>query len=318
MAVHTKVSKINLLEIIKNYNLGKLQNYHGIKEGIENTNYFVQTSKKKVILTIFENRVKKSAIPKFMEILIFCSKNRIKCPKPLADSKGKFINEIENKKYGIFSFLDGKSKNKWNKKDCFLVGKTLANLHNKNLRRSFKLVNDLGILSWKVLYSKLKHKINGLIPNASKPISDEIKFLTKEWPRCLPKGLIHADLFPDNVLFNEDSISGILDFYFSCHEILAYDLAITLNAWSFFDGQFKKEFFNEIFKGYETKRKLNKLEKDKINLLLRGASMRFLLTRLYDMVYVSENELLEKKNPIEFYKILKFHQNLENINDYIK
>ena len=142
MAVHTKVSKINLLEIIKNYNLGKLQNYHGIKEGIENTNYFVQTSKKKVILTIFENRVKKSAIPKFMEILIFCSKNRIKCPKPLADSKGKFINEIENKKYGIFSFLDGKSKNNWNKKDCFLVGKTLANLHNKNLRRGFKLVNN--------------------------------------------------------------------------------------------------------------------------------------------------------------------------------
>tara|TARA_B100000029_G_scaffold512962_1_gene611052 strand:+ start:1628 stop:2590 length:963 start_codon:yes stop_codon:yes gene_type:complete len=316
MAVHTKLSKKDILEILKKYNIGKLKKFSGIKEGIENTNYLIFTSKNKFILTIFENRVNKSKIPIFLKLMTHCSNNKINCPNPIRDNNGNLINTVKVKKFGIFSFLNGKSKSKWDDDDCFFVGRTLANFHKKNINRNLNLKNNFGVSSWKKLLTKCKSQINNIIPNCLGLMSSEIDFLNNEWPIDLPSGTIHGDLFPDNVLFSKKKISGILDFYFSCDDILVYDLAITLNAWGFRNGNFKKLLFSSVLQGYETIRKLNKSEKRKLNILLRGASMRFLLTRIYDMIYIDSSKFLNKKNPLEFFKILNFHRNIKNTTDY--
>tara|TARA_B100000579_G_C22780726_1_gene829153 strand:- start:385 stop:1347 length:963 start_codon:yes stop_codon:yes gene_type:complete len=318
MAVHTKLSRNDILEILKKYNLGNLEKFSGIKEGIENTNYFIITSKNKFVLTIYENRVNKSKLPMFLKLMIHSSAQKIKCPNPIKDKNKGLINITKSKKFGIFSFLDGKSKKNWVDFDCLLVGNDLANFHKKNMKIKLDIDNSYGVSSWEKLFNKCKFKIEKIIPNSLNLISKEIEYLNKEWPNDLPTGLIHGDLFPDNVLFLNNKISGILDFYFSCNEILVYDLAITLNAWGFRNGKFKKELFFKLLHGYQTVRKLRKCEKQKLNILLRGASMRFLLTRIYDMIYVDANKFLNKKNPLEFFKILNFHKETNNSSDYFR
>ena len=316
MAVHTKLSKNDILEIVNKYEIGELENFSGIKEGIENTNYSIKTSKNRFILTIFENRVNKSKLPLFFQLMKYTSKQKIRCPNPIIDKNKNLINKFKSKKFGIFSFLDGKSKRNWYSSDCVHVGEVLGNLHQKNMNKKLDLKNNFGVSSWKKLFSKCKYKINEIIPNSCDSIFKEIVYLNKKWPSNLPKGLIHGDLFPDNVLFYKENISGILDFYFSCNEILAYDLAISLNAWGFKNGKFKKENFSKLLQGYQTKRRLKKSEKEKLNILLRGASMRFLLTRIYDMIHIDGNKFLKKKNPLEFFKILNFHKKINNHLDY--
>ncbi len=304
MAVHTQLKKEDIINILNYYNLGNLIRYTGIKDGIENTNYKVETNTNKYILTIFEKRVKKSNLPSVLKLMQFSNENGIKCPQPIFDKNGNVINQIKSKSFSFFSFLDGQSKKKWSNKICFNLGKALAEFHKANDKSNFNIKNDFGLLYWENLFLKIKKTIK---KNELSLINEEIKFLKKNWPKKLPKGVIHADLFPDNIFFKNNTISGILDFYFSCYDFLIYDLAILINAWCFVKGNFEKKKFHKIIAGYQTVRNLEKKEKDTFNIILRGASMRFLLTRLFDKLDKQTDKLVEKKKPQEFLNILKFH-----------
>ncbi|MEE2694949.1 MAG: homoserine kinase [Pseudomonadota bacterium] len=307
MAVHTKLSKTNINKILLGYKLGKYLRSKGIKEGIENTNYLIETDKSKFILTIFENRVNKSQIPFFFEVMINSNSCGIDCPVPIKNNNGEYVNVVKEKKMAIFNFLEGRSKKVWNDNDCFLVGEKLARFHFANKNSTNKSKNIFGTSYWKRILKKCENDLDRIIPNSRKIIKDEISFISSNWPKNLPMGIIHADLFPDNVFFQRNKISGFLDFYFSCNDFLLYDIAITLNAWCFKNKKFKENYFNSLLRGYESIRRISKNEKKNINIFLRGASLRFLLTRMHDFIYINENKFVKKKNPIEFFNILLFH-----------
>ena len=307
MAVHTELSEANINKILKNYQLGELIRFTGIKEGIENTNYLLRTRDKNFIITIFEKRVDIKQIPFYFEVMTNSHSKGIHCPVPIKDKNGELVNKVKNKKMAIFGFLDGNSKKKWNEDDCFMVGQKLAQFHLANINNKLKAKNNFSLNFWKKIYLNCLNKFNTVIPNSLNIISDEIDFISFNWPTNLPEGIIHADLFPDNVFFKEQKISGFLDFYFSCCDFLSYDLAITINAWCFYKCKFKEDFFLSLISGYQSVRKLETNEVKNINILLRGASLRFLFTRVYDSLNSNEGEFLKKKDPLEFFNILKFH-----------
>ena len=315
MAVHTVLSSTEIKRILSSYEIGAFKKYSGIKEGIENTNYLVVTSKNKFILTIYEERTRDELIPFYMDVMYNSSINGIKCPTPIKDKNGKLINIINKKSYGFFKFINGNSKKVWSENNCFEVGKELAKFHivNKNIITSNK--NNFSLDFWNISFAKYKNFISQELPGSFKIISEELKFLNKNWPLNLPKGIIHADLFPDNVLFSKSQkISGIIDFYFACKDSFSYDIAVLINAWCFPKNIFNKIFMDNILKGYESIRKLQKVEKEKMNILLRGSSLRFLLTRIIDIQKKSKNKILEVKNPEDFLKRLIFHKTIDNAN----
>ena len=319
MAVHTKLSKRDILDILSIYKVGNLINFSGIRDGIENTNYKIKTTKNDYVLTIFEERVNKKYLPFFLNLMLNCDKKEISCPKPILDSKYNLINSFNQKKIAIFSFLSGKSKKSWSEINCFDVGKILGQFHsaNKNLKK--KITNEFSLDFWKKIFKKMsKSKLDSLIPGIHELLETELEFLHLNWPKNLPKGIIHADLFPDNVFFDKKKISGILDFYFSCYDFLIYDLAITINAWCFNKGKFNQSFFNKIIKGYQSERKLTEIEKTQFNIIIRGASLRFLLTRLYDSINTKKNSIVTLKDPIEYYSILIFHIKSDEGFNYFK
>jgi len=307
MAVHTELSEANINMILKNYQLGELIKFTGIREGIENTNYLLRTKDKNFIITIFEKRVDIKQIPFYFEVMTNSHSKGIHCPVPIKDKNGELVNKVKNKKMAIFGFLEGNSKKKWNEDDCFMVGQKLAQFHIANINNKLKAKNNFSLNFWKKIYLNCLNKFNTVIPNSLDIISDEIDFISFNWPKNLPEGVIHADLFPDNVFFKEQKISGFLDFYFSCCDFLSYDLAITINAWCFYQYKFKENFFLSLISGYQSVRKLKTNEVNNINILLRGASLRFLFTRVYDSLNSNEGEFLKKKDPLEFFNILKFH-----------
>ena len=318
MAVHTELSEANINKILKNYQLGELIKFTGIKEGIENTNYLIRTKNKNFIITIFEKRVDIKHIPFYFEVMTNSHSKGIHCPVPIKDKNGEFVNKVKNKKMAIFRFLEGDSKKKWSEDDCFMVGQKLAQFHLANINNKLKAKNNFSLNFWKKIYLNCLNKFNTVIPNSLNVISDEIDFISFNWPKNLPEGVIHADLFPDNVFFKEQKISGFLDFYFSCCDFLSYDLAITINAWCFYRYKFKEDFFLSLISGYQSVRKLETIEVNNINILLRGASLRFLFTRVYDSLNSYEGEFLKKKDPLEFFNILKFHIKVDLAKKYFE
>ncbi len=308
MAVHTRLSKRDILDILSVYKIGNLINFSGIQDGIENTNYKIKTTKNNYILTIFEERVNKKHLPFFLNLMLNCNKRKISCPKPILDADDKLINNFNKKKIAIFSFLNGKSKKNWSENNCFRIGKILGQFHSVNKNFQKKIINEFSLDFWKKIFKKMnKSQLDSLIPGIHKLLKAELEFLNSNWPQNLPKGAIHADLFPDNVFFDGKKISGILDFYFSCNDFLIYDLAVTINAWCFNEGKFNQLFFKQIIKGYQSNRKLTDKEKKQFNIILRGASLRFLLTRLYDYINKKKNSVVTLKDPVEYYTILIFH-----------
>ncbi len=316
MAVHTKLSQANIEKILTNYNLGDLLNFNGIKEGIENTNYLLETKHNKFIITIFEKRVDTSLIPFYFEVMTKSKSQGIECPVPIENKNGEYVNIIKGKKMAVFIFLEGKSKKKWSELDCFKVGKKLAEFHSANANNRLNTINNFAVNYWNIIFKKCKNQIDNLIPNSFDIVTNEIDFISNNWPKNLPSGVIHADLFPDNVFFKNGKISGFLDFYFSCNDFLSYDLAITINAWCFVNKKFNKKFFLKMISGYESIRRLKFMEKKNINLLLRGAALRFFLTRFFDSLNNAENKMLIKKDPSEFLEILNFHINNDSHSFY--
>ena len=321
MAIYTKLDKENIISIISNYNLGGMKNYQGIKEGIENTNYLVETDKGKFILTIYEKRVNKDDLPFFSKLMVELSNKKFFCPKPILNKNNKYISDLGSKKFMLVSFLEGKSKTNLSPDDCGSVGKEAARLHEITKNFDFKRNNDLSVKSWRKIFDQVKDRCNQIHPDLPKLIEINLRDVEKDWPENLPKGIIHADLFHDNIFFKNNNFSGFIDFYFSCNDFYAFEIAICLNALCF-DGISENLSFNvtkakKFFEGYNEIRKISDEEKNSIKVLSQGAALRFLLTRVFDSINTVDDAIVKIKDPIEYLKRLEFHKNAKSLDDYI-
>ena len=320
MAVYTKLDKEQINNILLNYKLGNLKKFEGINEGIENTNYFIQTEKGKYILTIYEKRVNKEDLPFFSKLMVeLCKKNFI-CPKPIPNKNNNFISNLNNKKFMIVSFLEGKSKYDLSPPECKIIGGEIARMHAITKNFSFKRTNDLSVKSWRRIFTQVKDKCNKIHPELPKLIEANLINIEKEWPTNLPAGIIHADLFSDNIFFQNNKFSGFIDFYFSCNDFYAFEIAICLNALCF-DGIKQNLSFNvtkakKLIEGYNEIRKISKDEKKSIKVLSQGAALRFLLTRVFDYINTVDDAIVKIKDPEEYLKRLEFHKNAKSFEDY--
>jgi len=320
MAIYTKLSENVLKEFFSKYNLGKLVNYNGIQDGIENTNYFVQTDKGKFILTIYEKRVEEQDLPFFMGLMRNLFDSNFPSPEPVINKNGNYITEIANKKAAVVSFLNGSAKKILSPDNCNKVGIESAKLHmiTKNLKG--KRENRLSVDSWKKIYKKIKKDCTKIHPNLTNIIEKNLQEIENSWPKNIPSGIIHADLFPDNIFFKGNKLTGIIDFYFSCHDFYAFEIAICLNAFCF-EGKNENLSFNvtkakKFIDGYSSIRKLSEEEKKSLKILCQGAAMRFLLTRVFDFLNLTEGAIVKIKDPIEYLKRLEFHNSVKNYQDY--
>ena len=320
MAVYTRINQSDLSLIEKNFNFGKIVSLSGIKKGIENTNYLIKTSKKKIILTIFEKRVQKKDLPFFMNLMFGLSKNKIKCPEPIKNKKGKYLFKIKNKTACLVSFLEGKDKNKLTNKDCFQVGKNAALLHLAAKKLRLYRKNSLSVNSWGPLLNRIDKRINKLSNNLIKTMKTDLVDISKKWPKSMPNGIIHSDLFIDNIFFYKKKYYGFIDFYFSANDFLAYELATCVNALCFKKRNkifiLDKSKSSQLLKGYQSVRKLNYKEKSNFNTLCRGSALRYLLTRSYDYLNTPKKVLIKIKDPKEYLDKLNFHRKLNSFKDY--
>ena len=309
MAVFTKVSKEDIENFIKNYSIGNLKSFEGIVEGIENTNYKITTSNHHYILTIFEKRVNPSDLPFFVKLQRELVTHGLDCPLPIENKNGSTINSLKGKSAVIISFLKGKQLQSILPHHCKEVGSLIARF--TNITKSSKLMrkNSMDINTWENIFIKCNKKVNNIYAPYLEIINKELIFLKKNWPKDLPEAIIHADLFQDNIFFREDKISGVIDFYFSCKDFIAYEIALTINAWCFdVENGFQQKNYASFMEGFNEYTKLNNEEIDALNVLLRGAALRILVTRLHDKMFHQEEALVIPKDPKEYLNILKWHQ----------
>ena len=315
MAIYTKVDTHEAKSILENFNLGELKKIQGIKKGIENTNYLLITTTGKFILTLFEKRVKTKELPFFMNLMLSLNDRKILCPKPIKNKNKKTLFQIKNRQAAICSFVYGKEKANHTLSECQLIGKNIAKLHMVGRKIKLHRVNNLSIKSWIALNQSIKTKANKKIPNIYGFINTLLLDLKKKWPSQLPTGIIHGDLFPDNIFFNKTKFAGFIDFYFSCSDFLIYDIAICINAMCFDKKiKFNKLKANALLKGYSSQRKISKKEFTALPQLLLGASIRFFLTRLHDSINRQKGAVVKVKNPKEFLKRIQFYINTNSVN----
>jgi len=299
-----------LESFLDNYNIGKLLSFEGIQEGVENSNYKLFMSTGLYILTIFEKRVDEKDLPFFIQLKKHLVQKNFLCPKPISNKKGNYINYVKNKACIINTYLKGKKASSITKNHCQQLGQYLAIMHLKTEDFKLSRKNTLSQEYWKNLFEHFRYNNNIEYNKLFKKINIEIDFLDKNWPKDLPSGVIHADAFQDNVFFDNNVFSGIIDFYFACNDFYAYELAICINAWCF-NSQYVLDTNKStaLLDSYQKNRKLLEKEQKAFPILLRGAAMRFLLTRFNDLIYHSEEAYVDPKDPMEFFNILQFHQN---------
>ncbi len=320
MAVYTKFEKKDIEEILSNYAIGKLNSFKGIQEGIENTNYFLIVDNKKYILTVYEKRIKSEDLPFFSEIMTSLNKARVKCPVPIINKKKESITDYNGKKLMIVTYLEGKAKKILNPQNCKSVGIEVAKMHEITKNFKIKRLNDLSVNSWRKLFNSVKSECSKIHTDLPKLIETNLNDVEKNWPNDLPKGIIHADLFNDNIFFVNNEFSGLIDFYFSCEDFYAFEIAICFNALCF-DGESKNLSFNvtkakNFIEGYNSIRKLTDNEKANIKVLSQGAALRFLLTRVFDALNTVDGAIVKVKDPLEYLTRLEFHKNSKNFEDY--
>jgi len=321
MAVYTKINKNEISYINKKFKVDKITSFKGIKQGIENTNYLLKSRNKKFILTIFEKRVSQKEIPFFMKLMDHLNNFKINCPKPLKNKNGNYLIRIKNKTACVVSFLDGKDKKKLSLKNCFDIGKIVAQMHLSSKKMKLYRKNSMGINKLNPLLNSIKFKSKKFV-NIEKFLKNNFKDIKKKWPKELPNGIIHGDLFVDNIFFKNNKLSGIIDFYFAANDYFMYEIAICVNALCF-DKKNSKFLINKkkvknLIKGYESIKRISIKEKKSLNILCRGAAMRYFLTRLYDYTNTPKTALIKIKDPREYYQKLVIHNNLKSYSDYLK
>jgi len=320
MAVYTKIDQNEIISITKKFRLNKIIKFQGIKKGIENTNYLLKTKKNKYILTIFEKRVKKKDLPFFMKLMDKLNSYNINCPKPLKNKNGKYLTLIKKKTACIVTFVDGQDKKTLNIQNCYKIGKNIAKLHRTSKKIKLFRKNSMSINSLDPLLKSIKFKSKIISPNLRSVLTQSLNKIKKDWPKKLPKGIIHGDLFIDNIFFKKNKFAGFIDFYFSCTDYFMYELAICVNALCF-DKKNNKFIINNkkiksLIKGYESVKKISLKEKNSLNILCRGAALRYLLTRIYDYFNTPKNALIKIKDPKEYFQKLIIHNNLNSYQSY--
>ena len=320
MAVYTRLSREEIEKIISFYSFNQLDSFTPIEEGIENTNYIIVVGGKKYILTIFEKRVKEQDLPFFCELISLLNQSGFKCPRPLKNNENNAISNFKNKKLTILTFIEGKSKEKLSNSDCKAIGRETARLHNLTSNFKINRENALSVKSWRQMFENIKNDCSKIHVDLPGLIETNLKDIEKNWPTDLPSGIIHADLFKDNIIFQGNEVNGIIDFTFSCNEFYAFEIAICFNALCF-DGSRNNLSFNvtkakNFIKGYNTLRKISNEEKKFIKVLSQGAALRFLLTRVFDALNTSEGAIVNIKDPMEYLKRLEFHKNSAGYEDY--
>lgn len=316
MAVYTRLDAHEISLHLQNYQLGKLINFKEIIEGIDNSNFILETEKGKFILTIFEKRIDKNELPFFINFKLHLAKEGVFCPCPIPDNSGETIVDLKGKKSVIVSFLSGATlRNRpdgyydnINKNHCFEVGKILAKMHLAAQNFTMFRANEIGVLGFETLFLKFENLLQERQPNLSEEILQNIHFLKESWNQNLPAVAAHLDLFPDNVFFDENQkLSGVIDFYFAANDLMVYDFAIIVNAWCFDEkNNFDEEKFLSMLSAYEEVRKFNSEEKRFLNIALLAAAMRFLLTRLHDSFFTPKDSLVKVKDPQEYLAKLRF------------
>ncbi len=317
MAVYTEVSDEELETFVALYDVGSVLSCKGIAEGVENSNFLLHTEKGTFILTLYEKRVNPDDLPFFLGLMDHLSKNGISCPVPIKQISNETLGKLANRPATVVSFLDGMWMRRPKAIHCSKLGKSLAKLHleAKNFKQNRE--NALSVNSWRKMFEKSQDRADEVQSGLCDLILEELEYLELNWPKDLPKGIIHADLFPDNVFFLHDELTGLIDFYFACNDFWAYDLAICLNAWCFEpDLSFNVTKARALLTGYRTVRPLTIEEFNSLSLLARGAALRFLLTRLHDWLRIPSGALVSPKDPLEYLRRLRTHQTAKNATDY--
>jgi len=317
MAVYTEVTDDELADLIAGYDLGALLSYKGIAEGVENTNYIVQTERGTFILTLYERRVDTADLPFFLGLLTHLAGRGVSCPLPVGNRKGEVLSAVAGRTAALFTFLEGLSVRRPRTEHCTAVGHALAAMHLAADGYPLRRENALGLAGWRKLFDRFAPRAGEIAPGLGTTIAAELDELERRWPADLPQGVIHADLFPDNVFFLGNRLSGVIDFYFACNDGLAYDLAICLNAWCFEpDLSFNVTKSRAMIAAYQARRPLGPAEIAAFPLLARGAALRFLLTRAYDWLHTDKSALVRPHDPIAFLRRLRFHQEVAGASDY--
>ncbi|MBH69315.1 MAG: homoserine kinase [Rhodospirillaceae bacterium] len=317
MAVYTHVTDSDIHQFLCDYDIGKLSFFSGIAEGVENSNFLLQTTTNRYILTLYEKRVNPIDIPFFLKLLTHLAKHGISCPIPVKGNDGNALRKLKNRPAAIVTFLDGswpRIPNSWH---CRALGAAMAQMHHCGKNFPLTRKNSLTIGDWRPLLEACQLTKKEIYIALYNELNQELGWLERNWPKDLPTGIIHADLFPDNVFFQNRELSGIIDFYFACTDFLAYDLAICINAWCLNDdGILSAEKSRSMISAYQKVRPLLPEEVTALPILARGSALRFLLTRLYDWLNHPEGALVKPKDPMSYLKKLRFHQNVSNISAY--
>ena len=318
MAVYTQISIDELNLFLSKYNIDNINEFSGIKGGTSNSNYLLTANKKKFILTIFEERTNQENLPFYFDLMNHLNAHDIKCPEVIKDKQGNFSNSIKQKHAVITSFLTGSSLEKIKPIHCSNLGLTIAKMHNASEKLNIKRENELGFDKLGIIIEKLKTYKKHIDDEKLKFIEDEFLFLSREISKDLPSGIIHADLFPDNIFFEENNLTGIIDFYFSCNDFYAYEIAICLNAWCFEDSnnEFNPTKAKYLLGSYNQERKFSNEEVEALPLLARASALRYLLTRLLDFYSHEDSDLILKKDPNEYISKLRFHQSVRKASEY--
>ena len=317
MAVYTDITETELRDFLEPYDIGELLSYKGIAEGVENSNFLLHTSAGSYILTLYEKRVDRNDLPFFLGLMEHLAQNGLTCPLPVHRRDGIVLGALAGRPAAVITFLEGMWPRRPTPVHCREVGKAAATLHvcGKGFQRNRS--NALSVGAWRSLWNQSASRADEVETGLAAEIGADLDHLEKNWPQGLPSGVIHADMFPDNVFFLSEKLSGVIDFYFACNDLFAYDIAICLNAWCFErDGSFNVTKGMALLDGYQSVRPLSGPEADALPLLAHGAALRFFLTRLYDWLTVPDGAMVVKKDPREYLRYLRFHRNIDSAGEY--
>lgn len=318
MAVYTHVDDRTLKTFLERYDVGKPLLFKGIAEGVENSNYLLETDKQRLILTLYEKRADPEDLPYFLNMMEHLADSGLPSPRPIRDKEGTALQKLLDRPTCLIEFVPGVSVDVPDEQHCASLGTMLAKMHTAFETFSGRRENDLSLCGWKKLAGLTVGRADEVQQGLQGEIEAEMSFLNGNWPSGLPTGTIHADLFPDNVLFTDHDITGLIDFYFGCTDIFAYDLAVCINAWCFDEEhRFVPEKAKRLVEMYDAARPMTGQEVEALPVLCRGAAMRFLLTRLYDWLNPVEGAVVRPKNPLDYLARLKFHQKIKDAAAYV-
>jgi homoserine kinase type II len=317
MAVYTEVPDDELRAFAADYDIGEVTSFKGIAEGVENSNYMLRTERGTYFLTLYEKRVAPADLPFFLALMEHLARRGIACPTPLHARDGAALRRLCGRPAALVTFLDGMSPRRVRPAHCAGVGGALAELHEAVADFPLSRPNSLSVAGWRSLYEACRGRAHEVRPGFSEELGAELAALEALWPTDLPRGVIHADLFPDNVLFRGEEVSGVIDFYFACTDFFAYDLAICVNAWCFEpDGSLNVTKARMLLAHYRKRRPLAAAELAALPVLARGSALRFLLTRLYDLLNHPAGALVRPKDPLECWQWLRFHRSVTSPTAY--